>query len=661
MPWTAQQRTGRLRRWWHDSRAGSPPARSEGRRRRSWPRRALRITLAAAVLGGAGWGIVARMQAVPRVEPPFERLVGPGAGPVKELDLPDLAGRVHTAADWAGRPAAVLTFLGPDCPVSRDCAAALDTLAREFEARGILFLAIDPTPEMTPEVAAKSWAGRTPAFPVLLDGRHRVVRQAGVEATPTAVVVLPDGQVIYRGPIDDRIGTDGQRRSATAGPLLRATLEAILGEEMPAETFAKTHGTPIAPVPAESLGEGERITFNKHIAPILWNNCARCHRPGNVGPFSLLTYRDARKRADFIREVTESGQMPPWKAHPGAGVFLDAPRLSVLEKETLARWAETGCAEGDPADLPPSPKFPDGWELGPPDLVLTMPEPLDLPAGGYDMYRAFAIPVPLDHPETIVGVEFHPGNRRIVHHSRIHLDETGDARRREQDDPGPGFAGWRGRTVMELPYPGLGGWTPGMTPRFTPEGSGRALPPGSDIVVQVHYHPSGKPESDRSSVGLYFARQPLTRRMAGFSICTDRIDIPPGAKRHMLIQAARLKTDVRLYTIVPHAHYLCREFRLAATLPDGTVRPLLWIQDWDFDWQDQYRFARPLKLPRGTILTFAAYFDNTENNPRNPNKPPRRVRYGVESQDEMCACHLEFLPEGPGAYEAYPGKSPFGL
>jgi hypothetical protein len=412
-----------------------------------------------------------------------------------------------------------------------------------------------------------------------------------------------------------------------------------------------------------SGGDGAEVpvTFNKHVARILWDHCARCHRPGDVGPFALLSYRDAVKRAAFVREVVDSGQMPPWKAHPGAGVFLDAPRMSVLEKETLARWVDSGCREGDPADLPPRPTFPEGWALGPPDLVLTVPEAFDLDPAPYDTYRAFALPTPPDRDVTITGIEFHPGNRRIVHHSRIHVDETGDARRREIADPSPGFSGWMARRVIELPYPGLGGWTPGLTPRHAPEGSGRLIPRGSDIVLQIHYHPTGKVESDRSSVGLYYAKQPLTRRMAGISISTQGIDIPAGAKRHALIQAARIKADVRLYTVVPHAHYLCREFRLAATLPDGTVQPLLWINDWDFDWQDQYRYARPVRLPKGTILTFAAYFDNSEDNPRNPNKPPRHVRYGIESRDEMCACHLEFLPEDAGGYAEYPTKSPFGM
>jgi hypothetical protein len=380
-----------------------------------------------------------------------------------------------------------------------------------------------------------------------------------------------------------------------------------------------------------------------------------------VGPFPLLTYKDAAKRADFIREVTANGQMPPWKAHPGVGVFLDAPRLSLVEQERLARWAETGCQPGDPAELPPLPRFTDGWQLGQPDLVLTMPEPMVVPASGYDIYRAFDLPMPLDRDVVITGVEFRPGNRRVVHHSRFHLDQTGEARQLEQDDPSPGFSGAYRNSILELPYPGLGGWTPGITPRFAPEGAGRVLPRGSDVVLQIHYHPIGKVESDRSSVGLFFARKPVTRRMAGLTLCTDRIDIPPGTTRHTVILTARIKADVHLYTVVPHAHYLCREFRLAATLPDGTCQPLLWIQDWDLDWQDQYRYAKPVRLPKGTILTLAAYFDNSEGNPRNPNKPPRRVRYGVSSEEEMCACHLEFLPDDASGYKAYPKTSPFSL
>ncbi|HZW29826.1 MAG TPA: redoxin domain-containing protein [Isosphaeraceae bacterium] len=624
-------------------------------------RRVLRASLVASVLAALAVPVIGWLREPPRIEPPFERIVGEGAGPVKELGLKDLQGRTHTAADWAGRPAVVLFVLAPDCPGSRQAAPEMARLARDFAPRGIVFFGVCPAPRETAEAVAARASEWALPFPILLDPAQQVIRQAGVRVTPEAVVLLPDGQVLYRGRVDDRSASEGPRRPAPRPRRsdLEAALVAILAEEMPVVTQTRAFGTPL---PASTRGDlDETITFNKHVAPILYRNCARCHRPGEVGPFPLLTYRDALKRADFIREVTAAGQMPPWKAHPGAGVFLDAPRLSAWEKDILARWAETGCEQGDPADLPPPPRFADGWALGQPDLVLTMPEPYVVPATGWDTYRAFALPLPTDRDLTITGVEFRPGNRRVVHHSRVHVDETGDARRRERADPIPGFSGFYGDRLVELPYPGLGAWTPGLTPRFAPEGTGRVLRRGSEVVLNIHYHPTGKSEADQSSVGLYFARKPLTRKMAGYTLCTTKIDIPPGEKRYTVILASRVKADVHLHTVVPHAHHLCREFRLAATLPDGTCQPLLWIHDWNLDWQDQYRFAKPVRLPEGTLLTLAAYFDNSEDNPRNPNKPPRRVRYGVTSDEEMCACHLELLPDDPSGYAAYPNKSPFGL
>jgi hypothetical protein len=438
-------------------------------------------------------------------------------------------------------------------------------------------------------------------------------------------------------------------------------LEALLADEMPVVTSAEAGGRPLPPPKEVNDAQEPEVTFSTHVAPILWKNCVRCHRPGEVGPFSLLTYNDAAKRATFIYEVAASGRMPPWKPRPGAGIFVDAQRVSAADIETLGLWVEGGCKPGNPAGLPAPPRFSTGWQLGQPDIILTMQEPYVVPAGGPDIYRSFCLRVPLDHDVTIRGVEFRPGNRRVTHHSRIYLDETGDARWRDQRDSKLGFGGRFTGSGFELPYAGLGAWTPGMTARFAPDGSGRTVRRGSDVVLQIHYHPSGKLETDRSSIGLYIAKKPVTKTMAGYTLCTDRIDIPAGENRHKIILSTRIKADIHLYTVVPHAHYLCREFRLAATLPDGTVQPLLWITDWDMDWQDQYRYAKPVRLPRGTILTLAAYFDNSAGNPRNPNKPPRRVRYGVETKDEMCACHLEFLCDDAAGPAAYTQKSPFGL
>jgi peroxiredoxin len=638
------------------------PAR--GKHKQNWPAH-FRIWLRASWLGAVMISLAVTVTIwptrPPAVEPPFERIVGDGSGPVTEFALRDVRGTVHTTAEWHGRPAIVLFFLATECPVANSYASEMERLYRDFGAGGVLFLGIHTDPNVMAETAAGHAIEYGLKFPILLDPEERVARQAGVRVTPEAVVLLPDGQVIYRGRIDDRYTPDGKRRPVAQVHDLADALQAILSEQMPVVTQTRAFGCPI-PASPRTEGDDETITFNRDVAPILYRRCVRCHRPGEVGPFSLITYRDAAKRADFIRDMTADGRMPPWKPHPGAGVFLDEPRLSVREKDVIRIWAESGCKLGEPADLPAPPKFSDGWQLGQPDFVLSMPEAYHLPPDGPDVYRSFPIPVPLERDTVITGVEFRPENRRIVHHSRIYLDQTGDARRRDRSDEELGFTGWFAETGgLDLPYPGIGAWTPGMTPRFAPEGAGRLIPRGSDVVVQVHYHTTGKPEADRSSIGFFFARQPIAKMMAGLTLCAEQIDIPPGARRHRIIVSTRIKADVHLYTVVPHAHYLCREFRLAATLPDGTTRPLLWITDWDLDWQDQYRYAKPVRLPKGTVVTLAAYYDNSDDNPRNPHKPPRRVRYGAGTNDEMCACHLEFLPDDASGYAAYKQKSPFGL
>jgi peroxiredoxin len=633
------------------------PAKARQQNRRFW----LWIAALAAVTIGATVPAVIWLQKAPKIEPDFEHTVGDGAGPVKEFALVDIRGEAHSMDEWQGRPGIVLFFLATECPVANSYAPEMARLYREFGSRGVLFLGVHTDPEMSAERAASHAIEYGLPFPILLDPRQRVAKQTGIHVTPEAVVLLPDGQVAYRGRIDDRFAPGGRHRPFARVHDLETALRAVVADEMPVVTQTQAFGCPL-PAAGNVKTPAETITFNRHVAPILFQNCVRCHRPGEVGPFSLLTYNDASKRADFIRDVTADGRMPPWKPHPGAGVFLDASRLSAREKDVIRVWAETGCKEGDPIDLPVPPKFTDGWQLGQPDLVITMPEPYRLPADAPDVYRSFPIAIPLDRDAIVTGIEFRPDNRRIVHHSRAYLDQTGDARRRDSSDPEQGFTGWFAETGgLDLPYPGIGAWTPGMTPRFAPDGVGRMIPRGSDVVLQVHYHATGKPESDRSSVGFFFAKNPISKTMAGFTLCTAQIDIPAGVTRHKIIVSTRMKADVHLYTVVPHAHYLCREFRLAATLPDGTIQPLLWIMDWDLDWQDQYRYAKPVRLPKGSIVTLAAYYDNSDDNPRNPNTPLRRVRYGIGTNDEMCACHLEFLPDDASGYAAYKQKSPFGL
>jgi len=390
------------------------------------------------------------------------------------------------------------------------------------------------------------------------------------------------------------------------------------------------------------------VTFNKDVAPILFKQCATCHRPGEVGPFPLLTYKDAAKRAEFLRDITADRRMPPWKAEPGFGEFHDVRRLTDAQIRTIAAWVDGGAKEGKPEDLPPAPKFTDGWQLGTPDLVLKVPRPYTVKADGPDQFRCFVIPTGLSEDKTVSAVEFRPGNRKVVHHALFFLDRTGAARKREEAEGGsqPGYSTFGG--VGILPTGALGGWAPGATPRALPDGLGMRLQKGSDLVLQIHYHPDGKEEADQSWLGVYFTKKPAEKIVGGVPLLNRKLYIPAGAERYKTTVSLPLPVDVRVIGIFPHMHLVGREMKVVAVLPDGKEKPLIWIKDWDFNWQGQYRFVEPVALPKGTRLELEAYYDNSDKNPNNPNKPPKVVRWGEQTTDEMCLCGVQVVTDKPG-------------
>jgi hypothetical protein len=390
----------------------------------------------------------------------------------------------------------------------------------------------------------------------------------------------------------------------------------------------------------------EPVTFNKHVAPILWQNCASCHHAGAVGPFPLVSYPDAARRAKFIRDITASHRMPPWRAEPGYGPFENERRLSAADLQTIAAWVDAGAPEGDPRDLPPAPRFPEGWQLGEPDLVLKMPAPFQVPATGPDVYRCFVLPIPTTADQMVAAVEFHPGNRRVIHHASFYLDNKGQGRQREQEtkDGQGGYTSFGGPGIT--PLGGLGGWGLAALPRFLPDGTGMTLPAGCDLILQIHYHPTGKEETDQSELGIYFCRKPATKFVTSLAARTTDIAIPPGARRHRVACAsAPLPVDVTVLTVTPHMHFLGREISATAVLPGGEKRPLVGIKDWDFHWHERYQFRAPLRLPKGTVVQVEAFYDNSSDNPKNPNNPPKLVKYGNNLTDEMVSCHLEVVAD----------------
>ena len=376
-----------------------------------------------------------------------------------------------------------------------------------------------------------------------------------------------------------------------------------------------------------------RVTFTRDIAPILFTSCANCHRPGEVAPFSLLTYADVKGRAKLIAATTKRRFMPPWKPEPSHEGFIGERRLRDEQIELIQQWVEQGAVEGDPGDLPAVPRWPEGWRLGTPDLVVNMPEPYAL-AGSTDTFRIFVLPVPITKTRYVRGFEFRPGNPRVVHHASIRVDKTGESRRLDDADPAPGYEGLIRR---EASYPDghFLGWTPGQLPPLEEKDVAWRLDPRTDIVLQLHLRPSGKVEDVQSSIGLFFSDEPPTRTPVIIRLGRQSIDIPAGEDEYVSEDSYVLPVDAEVHSVQPHTHYRGRDVEGWAILPNGERKSLIHIKNWDFNWQDVYRYVRPIPLPKGTTLAMRYTFDNSAGNPRNPVQPPQRVISGQRSSDEM--------------------------
>jgi tetratricopeptide (TPR) repeat protein len=393
-----------------------------------------------------------------------------------------------------------------------------------------------------------------------------------------------------------------------------------------------------APVAAES-----EVTFNRNVAPIVFAKCAACHRPGEAAPFSLLTYDDVRRRASQIAEVTHSRFMPPWAPKAGYGEFIGDRRLSEPEINTIAAWAAAKAPRGNEADLPAAPKFVDGWQLGPPDLVLESP-PYTLASGGGDRFRNFVIPIDLDSPRWVESFELRPTNPRVTHHARLGVDSTYESARRDHEDGQPGYDGM---AWGQDPDGQLVTWAPGMLATPGKPGVAWRLQPKTSLVLHSHLQPSGKSETVQFRIGFHFVDTPPTERPVIVRIGSRDVDIPAGEAHHVIVDRFELSNDVDVHSIFPHAHSLCCEVHVRAELPDGTERPLIWIQHFDEKWHDNYRYATPVRLPRGTKLITEFAYDNSDGNIRNRHHPPERTVYGSNAADEMEDVYLQVTAVHP--------------
>ena len=411
--------------------------------------------------------------------------------------------------------------------------------------------------------------------------------------------------------------------------------------------------------PADTASPPATVTFNEHVAPILFEHCGSCHRPveppvaGRAvdpkdplciagAPFSLVEFQSAHDHAREIAAATERRAMPPWLPEPGHGAFLNERRLSDAEIATIRRWADQGAREGDPSAAPEPPAWPSGWQLGQPDLVLQLPEEYALQPGAGDVFRNFIVPVEVPAARFVRAVEFRADNPGVLHHASVGLDASRASRKLDREDRGPGFA-----TMPDDVVQNVYGWSPGKVPVLEPADTAWTLHPGSDLVVQLHMVPGARSERVQPALGLFFSDTPPTRTPIVVKLESKTIDIPAGDAAYVVEDSYVLPADVDAVSVYPHAHALATEMKGTATLPDGSIRPLIWIKQWDVRWQDQYRYADPVYLPKGTTVAMRFTYDNSESNPNNRQRAPRRVRWGPASTDEMGALWLEVVPRRP--------------
>ena len=391
----------------------------------------------------------------------------------------------------------------------------------------------------------------------------------------------------------------------------------------------------------------DNVTFNQHIAPIIFDHCVACHRPEESAPFSLLTYDEVAQRAVQIVEVTQSGYMPPWLPKHGYGEFEGSRVLTPKQIELIQQWVDLGLPEGRRSDLPQQPEFVTGWQLGTPDMVLRMSNPYTLRPDGSDVFHNFVLPIPLEFSRFVRAVELRPGNKQIVHHANILVDTTGRAQQLDEQEAGLGYSGMENLAVATRPAGHFLSWKVGSVPFKGYEEKSWQVDPGTDLVINMHMLPSGKPEEVQADVGLYFSKQPPTEpSLALIQLEADsKLAIPPGEENFTATDEFVLPVDVDVLGVYPHAHLLGKDLQGYALLPDGSKQSLIWIDAWDWNWQAVYRYQKPISLPKGTVLVMRYVYDNSALNPLNPNSPPKRVGAGNRTEDEMAHLWVQVLPK----------------
>ncbi|MBX7165339.1 MAG: redoxin domain-containing protein [Pirellulales bacterium] len=568
-----------------------------------------------------------------------EALPSPLGRSITDFALQDYRGKPFRLAELSDQKLVVVAFLGTECPLAKLYAPRLQQLAEKYRSQGVAFVGIDANrQDGVTEIAQLAKAARVD-FPMLKDVGNVVADQFGAVRTPEVFLLDGDRKVRYWGRIDDQYGIGYQRETATRTDLAAAIDDLLADRDV---TVAET------PAPGCRIGRvrevlpGSEVTYSSQVARILQERCVACHRPGEIAPFALQSYAEVAGWAETIREVIHDGRMPPWHANPAYGKFANDARLTPEEIRTIDEWVAHGAPEGDPAELPEAKQFTAGWQIDTPDAVFKMADyPSDIPAEGVVGYRHFVVDPGFTEDKWVVQAEARPGNRSIVHHIIIFVRQPGEG----GQGHGGGFSGF------------LCAAAPGARPLILEPGQAKRIPAGSKLVFQMHYTPNGTPQEDLSEVGLVFTdAAKVTREVQTMAGINPFLNIPPGAPDHEVSAYKRFRRDTLLISLFPHMHLRGKAFRYTAKYPDGTEEILLDVPAYDFNWQNTYVLAEPKLLPKGTKLQCTARYDNSADNPANPD-PTALVTFGEQTWEEMMIGFFDAAPAAATGPSATAGPS----
>jgi peroxiredoxin len=540
---------------------------------------------------------------------------------VADFTLPEPAtGKKWALADHArDSKATVIVFTSTACPVCNGYVPRLGELVKKHAADKVTWVGIASHPADDADTVAKYVRGAELPFPLLKDDGTTLADKLQIERVPTVLVLDAGRTVRYAGRIDDQLAPNAHKAKATTAELADALAAVLKGEDVKVPHTAAA-GCKLS-TKKEVVKADTPVTYHKHVAAILQNKCQDCHRPGEAGPFSLLTFQQAKDWSAMLREVVADDVMPPWHADAKPGHFKNDRRLSAADKKTLLAWVDQGCPEGDAKDAPPAKKFADGWRLGrEPDEVLTMPKAFKVPASGSVPYEYVHVGKPFAEDKWVTAIEVRPEQRAVVHHIIAFMLPPG-------------------ATMLDLMTPEfgsymLGAYVPGDQPIVAGPKQARKIVKGTQILLEVHYTPNGKAVTDKSSIGLCYTKEPPETELYCASVMNGRFRIPPGAENHEVKSEQTFAKATTLLSVTPHMHVRGKAFKYEVVTKDGKRETILNVPKYDFNWQATYDFATPVQMPAGAKLECTAWYDNSSKNPFNPD-PKKTVRWGDMTNDEM--------------------------